>query len=113
MEAILLFLGFLLILLIYYYFLRASKGSGFGSSPSVVLPQASKATQRKHPRTNVDWPISMETPEGKIEAKVKNISVGGAFICFETPLSVGDIFHLTMMVPDNEPIEATAKVVGV
>lgn len=111
MEALLFFLVFLIIIWVCYYFLKAGKNPDFDSPTSVVLPQTSKESQRKHPRTNVHWSVSMETSDGIVEAEVKNISLGGAFICCERPLLVGEVFHLTMMVPDNEPIEATAKAV--
>ena len=65
---------------------------------------------REHPRADINWPVSMETPDGTIKAEVKNISVGGAFICCEKPLPIGETFRLTMTGPDNEPVIATAKV---
>jgi len=111
MGALLFFLAFLFIIWVCYYFLKAGKSPDFDSPTSVVLPQTSKESQRKHPRTNVHWPVSMETSDGIVEAEVNNISLGGAFICCERPLPVGEVFHLTMMVPDNEPIEATGKAV--
>ncbi len=111
MEILLFFLAFLLIVWVCYYILKAGKSSDVASPTSVVLPQTSRESQRKHPRTNVHWPVSMETSDGIVEAEVKNISLGGAFICCEKPLPVGETFRLTMKVPDNEPIEATAKAV--
>jgi uncharacterized protein (TIGR02266 family) len=53
----------------------------------------------------------METSDGTIEAEIKNISLGGAFICSKKPLPIGEVFRLTMMGPDNEPVIATAQVV--
>ncbi len=40
-----------------------------------------------------------------------NISLGGAFICCKKPLPMKEVFRLTMMVPENEPLMATAEVV--
>lgn len=111
MEILLLFLVFLFIVWLGYYFLKAGKGSDTLSMTSVVLPQTSQESKRKHPRTNVNWPVSMETAGGVVEAEVKNISLGGAFICCENPFNVGEVFRLILKVPDHEPIEATAKVV--
>jgi len=111
MEILLFFLVFLLILWLCYYFLKAGKSSETTFSTSVVIPQTSKEGQRKHPRTNVNWPVVIETSEGTVEAEVKNISIGGAFICCERPMAVGEVFRLTITAPDHEPIEATAKAV--
>ncbi len=111
MEILLLFLVFLLIIWFGYYFLKAGKGSDAISLPSLARPQTSQEGKRKHPRTNVNWPVSIETPEGMVEAEIKNISLGGAFICCEKPLPIGTVFQLTIKVPDNEPLEATARAV--
>lgn len=45
------------------------------------------------------------------EAELKNISLSGALICCKQPLPTGEVFHLTMMGPDNQPVMTTAKVV--
>ena len=42
--------------------------------------------RRSHPRTSVDWPAMVITPDGCIGGEVKNISPTGAFIhCFTEP----------------------------
>ena len=94
-----------------YTFLKVGGRSGREDLPSAKLPQRTGVESRQHPRTHVNWPVSMETPDGTINAEAKNISLGGAFISCEKPLSVGHIFSLTMICPDNEPITATAQVV--
>jgi hypothetical protein len=53
----------------------------------------------------------METPDGTVEAEARNFSLGWAFICYQKPLPIGEIFCPTMIGPDNEPVVATAKVV--
>jgi len=53
----------------------------------------------------------METPDGTIEAEIRNISLGGALICCKKPLPIGEVFRLTMIGPNNEPVVATAQVV--
>ena len=105
-----LFLAFLLFFLV-YYFLKSRISSDVDSHVSLKLPQDVKVERRQHPRTDVNWPATMETPEGTVEARVNNISLSGAFVCFEKPLPVGEVFHLTIIGPDNEPIAATAQVV--
>jgi uncharacterized protein (TIGR02266 family) len=98
-----------------YYFLKA--GIGFESDSRNSATLSEKQSQppgeknRIHPRTDVNWEISIETPDGPIAAQVRNISLGGAFIRCMKPLSVGEVFRLTILDPDKEPVIATAVVV--
>jgi uncharacterized protein (TIGR02266 family) len=94
-----------------YTFLKVGGRSGMADLPSAKLPQRTGVESRQHPRTHVNWPVSMDTPDGTVDAEVNNISLGGAFISCEKPLPVGHIFSLTLICPDNEPITATAQVV--
>ena len=107
---IIFFLGFVLLFLIYYY-CKVRIGSDLGSPASVRLPEKVGEQKRKHPRADINWPVSMETSAGMITAEVINISLGGAFICCKKPLPLGEVFPLTLMGPDNEPVTATAEVV--
>jgi uncharacterized protein (TIGR02266 family) len=88
----------------------------FSESPSdyptpLVLPRTISEERRAYPRVEVNWSVSMETSTGIVIARIKNISLGGAFICCEKPLPIGEMFSLTMTGPDNELIPATAQVV--
>jgi uncharacterized protein (TIGR02266 family) len=94
-----------------YYFMKVGGHFGLDYQPSVTLSRRTGTEARQHPRTDVNWPVSMETPDGPIEAEAKNISLGGAFICCKKPLPVGQVFGLTMIGPDNVPVTATAEVV--
>jgi uncharacterized protein (TIGR02266 family) len=107
---IVLFLGFVLALVV-YYFSKVLIRSDLDYHTSVKSSPPVGEQKRKHPRANINWRVSMETPDGTIEAEVRNISLGGAFICCEKPLPLGEVFHLTMMDPNNEPVTATAEVV--
>ena len=104
------FLAFILFFLV-YYFLKSRISSDVDSHVSVNLPKTGKVERREDPRTAVNWPVTMETPGGTVEARVNNISLSGAFVCCEKPLPIGEVFHLTMIVSDDEPVEATAQVV--
>jgi uncharacterized protein (TIGR02266 family) len=105
-----LFLGFILALVV-YYFLKVHIASDLDYHTSGKLSQDVGKQRRKHPRANINWPVSMETSNGTIVAEVKDISLGGAFICCKQPVPLGEVFHLTMTGPDNEPVTATAEVV--
>ncbi len=94
-----------------YYFLKRGTGFDLDFRTSTKLPQALGEQKRIHPRADVNWPVSFETSDGTVVAELKNISLGGAFICCEKPLPIGEVFSLTMPGPDNTPITATAVVV--
>jgi len=108
--AIVFFLGFLVVWMVYYFW-KVHNRSALDHHPSVKLPQNVGEEKRKHPRADINWPVSMETSDGPVVAEVKNISLGGAFICCMKPLRLREVFRLTMIGPDNEPVMATAEVV--
>ncbi|NIQ89591.1 MAG: PilZ domain-containing protein, partial [Deltaproteobacteria bacterium] len=41
---------------------------------------------RQHPRVKVNWPVTINTPQGPIAGVTKNISAGGAFVCIRKSL---------------------------
>jgi len=103
-------LGFAFVCIVYYFWKKHSR-SDLDYHTSVKLSQNVGEEKRKQPRADSNWPVSMETSEGTVDAEVKNISLGGAFICCKKPLPLGQVFPLTMICPDNEPVIATAEVV--
>jgi uncharacterized protein (TIGR02266 family) len=104
------FLGVVVVFLVYYFW-RVHSSSDFDYHTSVKSHQKVGEEKREHSRANINWPVSMETAGGTTGAEVKNISIGGAFICCKNPLPLGEVFRLTMTGPDNELVAATAAVV--
>jgi uncharacterized protein (TIGR02266 family) len=102
-------LGFLVVWLVYHFW-KVHNDSSLGRPASAKVAQNAGKENREDSRVDIHWPVSMETPDGTISAEAKNISVGGAFICCEKPLPIGEMFRLTMTGPDKEPVIATAKV---
>jgi hypothetical protein len=94
-----------------YNFMKSGDRPTLDFQPPVQSPQKIAVERRQYPRIDINWPVSMETPEGTINAEVKNISLGGAFIGCKKPSPIGHTFSMTMTGPDNEPIAATAEVV--
>ena len=101
----------LLMIWIVYYFWKVRNRSDLDYHTSAELSQHVEEKRREHLRADINWPVSMETSNGKIEAEARNISFGGAFICCDHPLPIGTVFGLIMMGPNKEPVTATAKVV--
>ena len=104
------FLAFFVVWMVSYFW-KKSIPSDRDSLISAKLPRNLGEEKREHPRTDVNWPVSIETAYATIAAEVKNISLGGAFICCKKPLPIGEVFPLTMIGPNDEPVKATAKVV--
>ena len=95
-----------------YRFLKAYSDSSSDHPGTLVrVPHYAGEERRVHPRVEVHWSVSLETPEGAAEAELMNISLEGAFICCEKPLPIGEVFPLTLMAPDLEPLAAKAQVV--
>ena len=107
--AIVFFLGFFVIWIVSYFWKKSNR-SDHDSLISVKLPQKFGEEKREHPRTDVNWPVSIETAYATIAAEVKNISLGGAFISCSKPLRLKKIFNMTMMCPGDEPLLVTAQV---
>ncbi len=105
------FFSAILLVWIVWYFWKTSDRSDSDSLTSAKLRQNVGEEKRKHPRSDVNWPVSIETADGIIAAEVKNISLGGAFIGCKKPFPIGHSFSMTMTGPDNEPVIATAEVV--
>ena len=78
---------------------------------SISSPETRLEEKRKHPRAKIKWPIRMETALGSVDAKTRDVSLGGAFISCSKPLPVGEVFPITINVPDQEPKRLTAEVV--
>lgn len=103
------FLAFLVVWIVNYYWKTRSR-SDLDSLTSAKLRQNAGEEKRQHPRVDINWPVSIETSYGTIAAEVKNISLGGAFICCKKPLQLRKVFRMTMIGPENEPVIATAQV---
>ena len=92
-----------------YFNRRVSSDQGMGASAKLTETVHKEA--RQHPRVNITWSVRMKTSQGSIEAEIKNISLGGAFICCPKPLPLGEVFRLTIDVPDHETLTVKAEVV--
>ena len=106
---ILFFLAFLVIWTVNYFWKTRTR-SDLDSLTSAKLRQNAGEEKRQHPRVDINWPVTIETSYGTIAAEVKNISLGGAFICCKKPLQLRKVFRMTMIGPENEPVIATAQV---
>jgi len=67
--------------------------------------------KRQDPRIDIIWPVLMETSRGEIEAKIKDLSLGGAFIACQEPLPLKEQFNLIINMPDQKPLTLVSEVI--
>lgn len=65
---------------------------------------------RRHVRLDVDWPITMDTSCGKLNATLANISMGGAFITCNEPLPLYEQFTLNIDSKGKSDVTINAEV---
>ena len=66
--------------------------------------------RRIYPRAEIRWPVTIESARGTIEAKLRNLGIGGAYIhCDETP-EPGERIVLTIRPPESAALEIIAEV---
>ncbi|UCG10947.1 MAG: PilZ domain-containing protein [Deltaproteobacteria bacterium] len=65
--------------------------------------------QRRHPRIPVNWPVVVQTPQGSMEAKTRNISPDGAFIEYSDRPELEKSFQIVFKPSDRQPILVTGE----
>ena len=67
--------------------------------------------RRSYPRVEIRWPVTIKCARGTIEAKLRNLGIGGAYIhCDETP-EPGEQISLTIKPPESSALEVIAEVI--
>lgn len=67
--------------------------------------------RRTYPRAEIRWPVTIESEGGTIDAKLRNLGTGGAYIhCDETP-EPGKRISLTIWPPEYSALKVVAEVV--
>lgn len=67
--------------------------------------------KRRHPRKEVNWPITIMAEHGTIEGEVRNITVDGLFITCEEPLRLNEIYRMSILPEQRQAIGVTGKAV--
>ena len=101
--------------LIVFWFFHTFIKRKLGSDQSAQLPNSSQRANgiemRRHPRMEVAWPAAMEIRHGSIKGRLKDISLGGAFIVCQASLPLNEKFRLYVEAPDEESFALNAEVV--
>jgi Tfp pilus assembly protein PilZ len=66
---------------------------------------------RRHPRMEVAWPAALEINHGSIKVRLKDISLGGAFVICREPIALNEKFRLYVEAPDEETFALNAEMV--
>jgi hypothetical protein len=67
--------------------------------------------RRTYPRAEIRRPVTIESAQGTIEAKLRNLGIGGAYIhCDKTP-EPGERIVLTIRPPESSALEVIAEVI--
>lgn len=99
------------ILVIVYFFLKRIRG-GSDDFDKAIPVWTAEENRRSRPRTSIGWKALIETSQGELEVKTKDVSLSGAFIVCETPLPIGEKLQIQFQVPtQNDLGKVNAEVV--
>ena len=62
----------------------------------------STVENRKFPRVNVKWFVVARTVQSSIEGVTQNVSPSGAFVRCKNPLSLNEVFDMSISIPEAE-----------
>jgi Tfp pilus assembly protein PilZ len=100
--------------LIVFWFFHTFIKRKLGAEQSVQLPNNTGFNgeeMRRHPRIKVSWPAAMEIGHASIKVRLKDISLGGAFVICHEPIPLNEQFRLYIEVPEEETFALNAEVV--
>ena len=100
--------------LIVFWFFHSFIKRKLGAEQFVQLPGNTAFNgkeMRRHPRMKVSWPAAMEIGHASIKVRLKDISLGGAFVICRESIALNEQFRLYIEVPDDETFALNAEVV--
>jgi Tfp pilus assembly protein PilZ len=100
--------------LIVFWFFHTFIKRKLSAEQSVQLPSRSGFNgeeMRRHPRVKVSWTAAMEIGHASIKVRLKDISLGGAFVICRESVPLNEKFRLYIEVPDDETFALNAEVV--
>jgi hypothetical protein len=68
-------------------------------------------TQKKNPKHKLNFPTTVVTQDGKMDGEAQNISLLGAFVSCQEPLSPGEVFEIIIKLPDSTQLTLPAETV--
>jgi Tfp pilus assembly protein PilZ len=100
--------------LIVFWFFHTFIKRKLGAEHSVQMPGSTGFNgneMRRHPRLKISWPAAIEIGHASIKVRLKDISLGGAFVICRESIPLNEKFRLYIEVPDDETFALNAEVV--
>ena len=99
-------------LIIFWFFHTVAKRR-MGADQSTLAVQNSSTSNdlRRHTRQQRPWSAAMEIGPASIKVRLKNISLGGAFVICNEPVPLNKKLRLYIEVPDQDSFALNAEVV--
>ena len=101
--------------LVIFWFFHSLIKRRLGTEKSVQLLNSSQRIngedKRRNPRLEISWPAVVEIRHGSIKVRLKDISLGGAFVICRESISLNQQFRLYVETPDDEAFALNAEVV--
>jgi hypothetical protein len=72
---------------------------------------SNEAENRRHPRVNARWPLTVLRQNERLEGETRNISFSGVLIQSEEPLQLNEFLRLALEPPLKPPIWVSGEVV--
>jgi len=51
---------------------------------------------RQYPRSIVNWPVTINTPQEAVRGQIRDVSLGGVFISCEKPMTPNKLLYLSI-----------------
>jgi len=78
----------------------------------VAESSSSRSERRRMPRARADWPVSLALPDGRLEARVRDVSGSGVCFFLDRPLPVMTVLAIDLELPVEDGLR-TLKARGV
>ena len=101
----------LIIFWFFHSFIKRRLGAEQTAQFSNSSQRINGAEMRRHPRLEISWPAVVEIRQASIEARLKDISLGGAFVVCDESIPPNEKFRLYVEVPHEDTFALNAEVV--
>ena len=101
-------------LIIFWFFHTVIKRK-LGNAQSTPAPNSVQLKggrdQRRHPRLAVAWSATIEIGRMSVNVRLKNISLGGAFVICQEPVPLDEKLRINIEIPNQDRFALNAEVV--
>ena len=101
--------------LVVFWFFHTVIKRRLGADQSAQLGNSaqkkSEEEMRQHPRLEISWTAALEIGQASIRVRLKDISMGGAFVICDEPVPLNEKLRLYIEAPDHQTFALNAEVV--